>query len=59
MNTIAQYAKFIMTLLGVIATVVTTQFPSSSHWVSVIIAAVTAVLVVFVPNASSKVAAKA
>jgi hypothetical protein len=57
MSTITQYAKFIMALLGTIGASITTQFPSAGHWVSAVIAAVTAILVLLVPNSSGKTAA--
>jgi hypothetical protein len=55
-TSIGQYAKFIMALLGTIATAITTQFPSTAHWLPAVLSAVSALLVVFVPNASKKTA---
>lgn len=53
MSKVREYAKFVMALLGAVATVVTTQFPSTTHWVTIAVGFVSSVLVLLVPNVKS------
>lgn len=46
----AKYTKFIVALLGAVATTVTTQFPSTDHWLPAVVSAVAAILVYLAPN---------
>lgn len=49
---IKQYAKFIAALIGAIATAFTTQIPSDwQGWITSIVAALTAISVLAIPNA--------
>lgn len=49
---IKQYAKFIAALIGAIATAFTTQIPGEwQGWITSIVAALTAISVLTIPNA--------
>lgn len=49
---VARIAKFLVAIAGGAVTTVTTFYPSTLHWFPALIAAITAVAVYLVPNAS-------
>lgn len=45
-----RYSKFLVAIVGAVATTITTYFPVTDHWTTIVTSALSAILVYFVPN---------